>query len=250
MILAFAKLMYSINHFIIMIYMKLLPVDSKDIPGIEVLSIYSDHEIVSAYEKVVNLLRRKDWNKLVESRFSWYFIIQLIEKKIKNQIINFAINEIAHLENPNKVPSSFVRADFFKYPPLKGLKKKHYGSDSGKEFKINALNPIATKKGQNKLESYIKKHMKKNKKVSYVIVNSFADFLFGEIISKAERGKLTGEWIVYHEFEGQNYYLAFADHVDADHNSSALLDLSKKIKDISQNEFPQFHNSIDLFSFD
>lgn len=229
--------------------MKLLPVDSKDIPGIEVLSNYSDHEIVSAYEKVVNLLRKNDWNKLVESRFSWYFIIQLIEKVIMNQLINFAINEIVHLENPSKVPSSFVRADFFKYPPLKGLKKKHYGTDSVKEFKINGLNPTATRSGQNKLKTCIKKHMKKDKNLSYVIVNSVIDSVFGEIISKAERGKLTGEWIVFHEFEGQNYYLAFADHVDADHNSSALLELSKKIKHISKNEFPQFHNSIDLFTF-
>lgn len=60
--------------------------------------------------------------------------------------------------------------------------------------------------------------------------------------SRIEKAQLTGEWIVYHQFLGENSYLGLWEHDDLDE------DIAVKIKSIFKSEFKEFKNSLPIFS--
>ena len=62
-------------------------------------------------------------------------------------------------------------------------------------------------------------------------------------MSEMEKSKLTGEWIIYHEFEGQKYYLGLWNHDDNDN------DIAAQINKIFRMEFPELSNQLSVFSY-
>ena len=60
--------------------------------------------------------------------------------------------------------------------------------------------------------------------------------------------KLTGEYIVFHQYENKNYYLALWKHKDKKQDSSLYdieeLKKAREIKASCENEFPEFSDQI------
>jgi hypothetical protein len=218
----------------------------NQIPHINDVLNYEDSVISASFNQVKKNLCNRNWDTLLSGRFSWYLIIQLIEMDIKKIPIQFLVNEIEHLENPDFVKSEFKPAEQYLHNPLRGLKKKHYGSDSWEEFKRNCINPLTHQRGERRTGDVIRKHYKKNNSISSTLLNSFIELTFQEMVKKAEQGKLTGEWLVFHEFNGKNYYLAKILHEETMIDDC---DVEKLIRNICIDEFPQFKGSLPLFDF-
>ncbi|MEN8368414.1 hypothetical protein [Acinetobacter bereziniae] len=216
---------------------------------------FSKTQIEDACLEVINLLNARGLMPLAISNFSWLLIIQLVIKSIENANINFILNEIEHLENPQQVKSECKSAEIFKYSPWTGIKKKHFGSKSFKDYKINTLKGIMNYKDNEfkfdeeskKLENIINKFERVNKDPSIILFKTFKELLFDNHIKKADAGKLTGEWLIFHTFKNENYYLALGEHpVDQSHNNEFL---AKDVKFFCKVEFPAFNYSAELFDF-
>jgi hypothetical protein len=94
---------------------------------------------------------------------------------------------------------------------LKGLKHKHYKVSSLSSFALNQLNHWERKQNQAKLTEIIEEFCH----------DDHAGKLAHELVLGAHTGRhaadeITGEWIVYAEVGGVNYYLTLATHKEPD----------------------------------
>ncbi len=144
------------------------------------------------------------------------------------------VREIEFLEGIGR-PIQLKPPSPFNYPPLKGLSHKHYLEDGFAGMAINL------RKGIRKYGlPLFKQRMHEAKEVGeerYVTVddcNSLAnDAVQGNWIRLASAEELTGEWIVYVEHDGVNYYLCLGMHDKNRHD-----DLRKQIDTVCCHEFP------------
>jgi len=120
------------------------------------------------------------------------------------------IHEIKALEGIG-TSSQLKPASLFKHPPLKGLWHKHYLEDGLRPFAIN-----------------IQKGLKKYG-IPFVEQRIREAQIAGVRLAKSEA--LTGEWIVYAQHEGKNYYLCLGKHDSGDD------ELRKQIEVVCCQEF-------------
>jgi hypothetical protein len=127
------------------------------------------------------------------------------------------VREIEALEGIGE-PSQLKPSGPFNHPPLKGLRHKHYLEDGLKATAINL------KKG---IEKYgvplFKQRMQEAEDAGeerYVTVEDIEplvhDAVQGNWLRLANAKALTGEWIVYAQHNGQNYYLCLGRHDSGD----------------------------------
>lgn len=152
------------------------------------------------------------------SRISSIFIAQIIQLETSRSISTFSIlDEVKFLEGIRKQSSSQA-ASTFKKEPLKGLMKKHFtnarfilknlGAHFGYEFG-----------GNKKLDTLISKAFEQN--TLGHVDEAFANYLAYEgtveaLRHRAKHNKMTGEWIVFQQHNGKNYYLTLASHTEED----------------------------------
>jgi len=124
------------------------------------------------------------------------------------------------------------RAAQFKHPPLKGFWKKHYLMDGlgsvAKNLQLG-FGPDRRRLRKAIEENYNLKtaHLPPevvSKNIASAVVDLYAD--------RSQRQRLTGEWIIYGEHRGQNFYLCLARHDEADSN------IFERIKRGCSSEFP------------
>lgn len=107
-------------------------------------------------------------------------------------------------------------AEQFKREPLMGLYKKHF--TSARFLAKNLHNFQISKFG----DQYFQKAFEEARSHSSGYVDdAFTGYLahqmtFPPIEMRVRENRLTGEWVVFHQHEGNNYYLTLASHEEAD----------------------------------
>lgn len=157
------------------------------------------------------------------------------------------LDEIALLEKTSTSrPTGTKAAEKFRGPILGRFWHKHYFD--AKHLPQNILNKwfgdYAVKQGLLKMKLHevlmvdeddtdMEKYWEaKANHVSHALV-------YGGIEARRDRGALTGEWIVYYEHAGLNYYLDLADHKELDDQQK----LFNRLRDECAWEFPFAFNS-------
>lgn len=105
--------------------------------------------------------------------------------------------------------------DQFRHAPLTGLYKKHFTSprflpknllnflrskEGGRHFN-NAWDGAARVSGSQYIDEIFTKHLSHHMVVDPIEIKSASN-------------EMTGEWVVFHKYEGANYYLTFAFHTE------------------------------------
>jgi hypothetical protein len=135
------------------------------------------------------------------------------------------VREIEALEGIGP-PSQLKPPGRFNHPPLKGLWHKHYLEDGLRATAINAM------KGLNRFGSPLFRQRMQEAddvgEVRYVTEEDIAalahDVVHGNWERMASAAELTGEWIVYAQHEGSNYYLCLGRHDSGDDYLRSQLD--------------------------
>ncbi|MBS7540386.1 hypothetical protein [Ancylobacter lacus] len=101
----------------------------------------------------------------------------------------------------------------FKFPPLKGLWHKHF-FDS-RFIAKNITSALGEKRLKDIVDIWIKEN--KDKTITQEIVAKLAhEVTHGVFDRRSAEGRLTGEWIIYAENEGRNFYLTCKPHSSDD----------------------------------
>ena len=154
------------------------------------------------------------------SRISSIFIAQVMQLQ-RNRIINThqMLDEVKYLEGIKKV-SSTKKAELFKKPLLKGLMKKHF-TDASFILKNLGAHFGYEHGGNKRLENLIQEAFTRNKSgyvddefINYIAHNSS----IGAIQERASKKNISGEWIIFQQYDGKNYYLTLAAHDEGDEN--------------------------------
>lgn len=158
-------------------------------------------------------------DRVAPDRYSFALVLGLFGgSKSGHQNPAKIIREIEALEGIGG-PSSLKPPSRFNRPPLKGLWHKHYLEDGLRSTAINAL------KGLNRYGSpFFRQRMQEAAdagEVRYMTtqqdINTVAhDIAFGNFERMATAAELTGEWIVYAQHGGANYYLCLGRHDSGD----------------------------------
>ena len=155
---------------------------------------------------------------------------------IKSNRLNPAkvVHEIEALEGIGK-PSQLKPPILFKHLPLKGLWHKHYLESGLSAMAIN-LQKGLKRYGLPLFDQRIKEaeEAAEERYVTIEDIPSLAnDAMHGNWMRLAEAEALTGEWIVYAQHEGKNYYLCLGTNDINQHE-----DLRNQIDAICCQEFP------------
>lgn len=122
-----------------------------------------------------------------------------------------------------------------KYPPLKGLWHKHYQEPSLRSMALN-LRVAMQAYGLPAFDAKMAEAARDGE-VRYVTEQDVKllshDAIVGNFLRRAADQALTGEWIVYAQHRGQNYYLSLATHDAQKHGV-----VRKQIDEICCREFP------------
>ena len=141
------------------------------------------------------------------------------------------INALDGIGNPSQLKPPIQ----FKYPPLKGLWHKHYLEDGLSAMAINIQKGLK-KYGLPLFKQRIREAQEAGEEcyVSMEDVKSLADdAVHGNWMRLANDEALTGEWIIYAQHDGENYYLCLGTHEKNQHE-----DLRKQIDAVCCQEFP------------
>ena len=144
------------------------------------------------------------------------------------------ISEILALEGSGvstglKAPTKFI------HPPLKGLCHKHHLQDGLPSMALN-LQKGLKKFGMPLMNEWIQEAKESGEERVFSeehVGPLIADIVRGNMKRLADQQALTGEWIIYAQHEGKNYYLCLGTHDMATHE-----DLRKQIDAICCLEFP------------
>jgi hypothetical protein len=215
------------------------------------------------------MLKRHNWRDLVENRFGWLFIRDLVELNRFEEVLSI-INEIEHLEKPDEFQSHSKEVQI-STRGLKGLHYKHYIKDGFVTIQKLYLQPMGDRnsKYSKAIESEFYSRMKNtDKKPLDVLLNLYKEQIWDhylmrlgvedEATLKLKRRleaegksirKLTGDFIIFHPYKSQNYYLALWKHNNETQENKALYDIDElkkgqQIKEYCKKEFPEFSEEI------
>jgi hypothetical protein len=104
-----------------------------------------------------------------------------------------------------------VKVRPFDYPPLKGLFHTHF--QQAAFMPTNLENEIKNKRGKTLIEGVFK-----DKKLSDGERLKLASYqaTVGLYNSRSANNALTGEWVIYAEYQGKHYYFCIASHLEGD----------------------------------
>ena len=164
------------------------------------------------------------------SRFSMVFLAQTIQMNV-SRVVNVCrvMDEIRYLEGVG-FRTNTKKASMFNNEPLRGLMKTHF-TDSTFLVKNIGIHMGLGNGGGKKLDKLIQDAFEKN--TSGLVDDEFASYIVhgltvGVLEERSAKQKMTGEWIVFREFCGSNYYLTLAAHNEGDENIySRVLDSYK-----------------------
>jgi len=141
------------------------------------------------------------------------------------------INALEGIGNPSQLKPPIQN----KHPPLKGLWHKHYLEDGLSAMAINMQKGLK-KYGLPLFKQRIHEAQEAGEEryVSTEGIKSMVDdAVHGNWMRLATAEALTGEWIVYAQHAGKNYYLCLGTHEKSEHEN-----LRKQIDALCCQEFP------------
>ena len=144
------------------------------------------------------------------------------------------ISEISALEGSGvstglKAPTKFI------HPPLKGLCHKHHLQDGLPSMALN-LQKGLKKFGMPLMNEWIQEAQESGEERIFSekhVGPIIADIMSGNWKRLVDQQALTGEWIIYAQHEGKNYYLCLGTHDTTTHE-----DLRRQIDAVCCLEFP------------
>ncbi|WP_316885247.1 hypothetical protein [Ralstonia flatus] len=169
------------------------------------------------------------------NRYSTLLLIEMYAATVLAQQMNPAkvIHEIRTLENGGHAVGT-KPATQFKHAPLRGLWHKHYQQDGLQSMALN-LRLGLKRHGLPVFEQRMREAQEANEEryVSHEDIAAIAhDAVIGNYERRHQAGELTGEWIIYAQHAGKNYYLCLGEHDSGDDV------LRKKVDDLCIREFP------------
>lgn len=167
-------------------------------------------------------------------RYSILLVLELFAG-LKSGHLNPAkvVCEIDALEGKG-LPSQLKPPVLFKHPPLQGLWHKHYLEDGLRAVAINVQKGMV-KFGIPAFQQQVNEALAAGEEryVSEGDCKSIADDIVqGNWLRLSSSSALTGEWIVYAEHQGKNYYLCLGKHDSGDDK------IREQIDAICVHEFP------------
>ncbi|HLZ76007.1 hypothetical protein [Phenylobacterium sp.] len=144
------------------------------------------------------------------------------------------VHEIEALEGA-RPPTRWKPPIQNKHPPLKGLWHKHYRQPGMSSLALN-LQMALRRYGLPHLEAKVAEAQAAGEERYFEeddIKRAVHDAVIGNYERRAADQAMTGEWLLYAQFEGQNYYLALATHDVTTHD-----DLRRQIDLLCCQEFP------------
>ncbi len=135
------------------------------------------------------------------------------------------ITEIEALEHSTKTSHTKPPLQF-KYAPLKGLWHKHFLADGLSTFARNLKNGLY-KDGLPLFEDRVREAQEAGEEryVTTDDINAIVnDAVHGNWMRRSSAGELTGDWIIYAQHRGENYYLSLGTHDSGDQNLRDQID--------------------------
>jgi hypothetical protein len=146
--------------------------------------------------------------RMDRSRMSRLLCEQLVHGIVTRTIDLFAVTDVLQALEDGSSARRHVEIRPFIHPPLRGLMHAHFTQASF--IPQNLLLELSSKKGQKRFDkAFAGMTGRSIEEAANVIAH---EATFGMFENRAERGALTGEWIIYAEREGQRFYLALAGH--------------------------------------
>ncbi|MEN8279533.1 hypothetical protein ABFP05_16265 [Acinetobacter baumannii] len=197
-------------------------------------SVTFDFSVEGNPEEASTYVKSIGFNDYIPRRYSALIASQVL-CLAKNRLLNCytILDTIKTLEGigyPNKLKAETV----FMRPPLKGLWHKHYLPNNIQAFSKNLINSIKVD-GLPSLDELAYEAEVTNQEC-YLTEADIALITHDGVVGAWERrcrnSSVTGEWIIYAKYLGQNYYLCLAKHSDDDDKIRAMIDA------ICLHEFP------------
>lgn len=234
--------------------------------GFKFPNIETFKKLEKSFYSLQKSLKSHNWEHLVGNRFSWLFIKELTELHFEETLS--IINEIEYLENPEEF-KSHSKDTQVSTKGLKGLHYKHYIQGGFIPLqKLYFQKYLEDEVYMGKINEIILLEAKNSdKKPLHILGKVFKEYFFDHFLMRlgvedeatlklrkrleAEGKpikKLTGEYMVFHQYENKNYYLALWKHKDKKQDSSLYdieeLKKAREIKASCKNEFPEFLDQI------
>lgn len=176
-----------------------------------------------------------DLEHLVPGRYSILLVLGLFGGATSNRL-NPAkvVHEIQTLEGAGN-PSRLKPPTQFEHPPLKGLWHKHYLEDGVGAIALNL------KKRLKKYDQSFMQRMHETQETDeerYISLKNYSKSIANDVVhlnwmQLTKDAALTGQWIIYAQHKGKNYYLCLGTHDKSQHE-----DLRKQIDALCCQEFP------------
>lgn len=164
--------------------------------------------------------------RIAPGRYSMLLVLELFVG-FKSNRLNPAkvLREIQILEGVGG-QSRLKPPSMFGHLPLKGLWHKHYLEDGLAAMALN-LNKGLHRYGLPLIKQRIRKAQETSVERYFSIEDCIAiaeDAVWGNWSQLGNAQALTGEWIIYAQHEGANYYLCLGKHDSGDNNIRARID--------------------------
>lgn len=213
----------------------------------------SDIEIRDAFESIRNLLINKyKWDEMLNGRFSANLILNLVDRVLNNKNIGRIVEEICYLERPEYSQTITKPESKFNHGLLDGLYHKHYNVGDMRSLYFNLIDPLDKKLGEKRRFAEACKSTQRQSLRNNWDDLETAKYLINQVFIKRfkyleDHKKVTGEWVIYHKYNGKNYYLAIAEHIHDGNKNETYEILAKQIQFFCALEFPEFSGSLPIF---
>jgi hypothetical protein len=186
-------------------------------------------------EEITKFARIIGLETAAPDRYSMLLVLSLLVGSQSGSLTAAKIvHEIQALEGKGR-PSQLKPPTQFKRAPFKGLWHKHYSYSGIKSMAINIQKglkvygmPLVEQRTREAQEAGEKRYVSMDDVKS--LTNDVVHGNWGRLAAAAE---LTGEWIIYAQHGGQNYYLCLGTHDKSRHK-----EIRQQIDDFCCLEFP------------
>lgn len=180
-----------------------------------------------------NIKRNMTNDRPYADRFSFGFVVNLLQLKMKQNEDHLVLDEVDHLEGLRSHTQTRVEEQF-RHPPLCPWWHKHFSAPRHIPRNI-AERWGLTGNGNRDLLAMIKDVAKTYGDQIGVWQDVIAHrFVMDGHADRAARW-LTGDWIIFAKHEGKNYYLGLATHKEAKDDPQGLY---RRLRNMGEAEFP------------
>ncbi len=144
------------------------------------------------------------------NRMSRFLCEQLVFGIKSRTLDSFGVTDVLQALEGHRT-RGHVEVRPFNHPPLKGLLHAHF--QQAAFIPTNLKNEIKNRRGKKLIEGVFKdKKLTDEERLKLASHQATV----GLYKSRAKNNALTGEWIIYAEYQGKNYYFCIASHLEGD----------------------------------